>query len=169
MRNVASWDSAIKGLSKPKSIAYPVFVCCDLFFWLHVYRVTLKNVRAFSFPGRSEAQYCPPAALPLPALKLKGSRRNRETIRPGTRGGSVPLGPQGWSQHTAATPVLHLPPLLPAQAPLPCPTKLFCPQLIYSPWGQRFCPVACNKAGFIVHLSSTLQFSLSPWQPYSIP
>lgn len=53
--------------------------------------------------------------------------------------------------------------------PSPCSTKLFCPQLIYSPWGQRLCPVVCNKARFIVLLSSALQFSWSPWQPSSIP
>lgn len=126
MWNVAWWDSGIKGLRKSKSISYAVFVHCDLFFWLYVYRTALKNVRAFSFPGRRKAQDCPPAALPLPALKFKGGEG---AGRPGTRAGSAPLGLQGWSQHTAATPTHDLPPLLPAQNPLPCPTKLFCPSL----------------------------------------
>lgn len=127
MCSVASWDSGIKGPSKSKSIVYPVFVCCDLFFWLCIYRMILKNVSAFSFSGRSKAQDCPPAALPRPALKLKAGAGRPS--RPGTRSGSACLGLQGWSQHIAATPVCDLPPLLPAQNPLPCPTELFCPSL----------------------------------------
>lgn len=91
--------------------------------------MTSTKVRAFSFPGRSKAQDCPPAALPLPVLKLRAGEGAGRWSRLGTRGGSAPLGLWGWSQHTAATPICDLPPLLPAQSPLPCPTKLFCHSL----------------------------------------
>lgn len=160
------WDSGIKGPSKSKSIVYPVFVCCDVFFWLCVYRMILKNVRAFSFAVRSKAQDCPPAALPRPA---QAESRSRETIKARYQEWQCLSWAAGLVTAHSSHPCLWPPTPLVSPKPLTLSHKIVLPQLIYSPSGQRLSPVVCNKAGFIVHLSSTLQFCLSPWQPYSIP
>lgn len=140
------------------------FAQCNSLFWPRVNTMTWKSTKAFSFPSRSEAQHCPPASVPLPAFELKA----REEV--GTSSGWV-LGVESW---TARLVMMHS-----NLYPIPCPQSLTPSKASsYVPWKSSasgwftvrgFVPWCVIKPGLLVFFISALQFSLTPWQPYSTP
>lgn len=128
-----------------------------------------NKYKSFLFPWQEQSTGLPTCCSASTSFEVESRRRSREMVKAGHQGWKCPSWALGLVTVHSSHPHLWPPTPLASPEPLTLSHKIVLPQLIYSPRGQRLCPVVCNKARFIVHLSSVLQFSLSPWQPYSIP
>lgn len=95
--------------------------------------------------------------------------RRRETIRAVRQWMEVLISGCGTSRSPwrKVCPVPPAPCPMPVPRPFPCHPGLLTSSLFKVLEDKGF--IICNKARFIVLSRSTLQFSLTPWQPHSIP